>query len=74
MVIVLFFLLFLIRNICCDPRKSSLVRSASFDSISKFLTHCTLVDSSTVMLDKSVIVRVSDLLCHFYSIFDGKYC
>ena len=40
------------------------------------LTHCILVDSSTIICWASpfVILRVSDLFCCFYSIFDGKSC
>ena len=40
------------------------------------LTHCILVDSSTVICWMSlfVILGVSGLFCHFYSIFDGKSC
>ena len=38
------------------------------------LTHCIPVDSSTVIcwMSPFVILWVSGLLCHFYSIFDGK--
>ena len=38
------------------------------------LTHCILVDSSTVVYWRSpfVILGVSDLFCYVYSIFDGK--
>ena len=41
-----------------------------------FLTHCILVHSSTVIcwLSPFVILGVSDLFCHFYSIFDEKLC
>ena len=41
-----------------------------------FLTHCILVDSSTVICWTSqfVIVEVLGLFCCFYSIFDGKFC
>ena len=40
------------------------------------LTHCILVDSSTVICWTCpfVILEVSGLLCHFYSILDGKSC
>ena len=36
------------------------------------LTHCILVDSSTIICWTSpfVILGVSGLLCHFYSVFD----
>ena len=42
--------------------------------LSTLLTHCILVDSSTLICWTSpfVILGVSDLLCRFYSIFDGK--
>ena len=40
------------------------------------LTHCILVDTSSVIcwMSPFVILGVSGLLCHFYSIFDGKSC
>ena len=40
------------------------------------LTHCILVDSSTVICCMSpfVILEVSGLFCPFDSIFDGKSC
>ena len=38
------------------------------------LPHCIPLDSSTIMLDETVILRVSGLFCRFYSIFDGKSC
>ena len=42
------------------------------------LTHCILVDSPTVTClcwtSPFVILGVSDLLCHFYSVFGGKSC
>ena len=39
-----------------------------------YMTHCKLVDSSTVICwtNPFVILGVSDVLCHFYSISDGK--
>ena len=42
--------------------------------VSRFLTHCILVDSSTVICWASpfVILGVSDLFCRFYFISDGK--
>ena len=38
------------------------------------LTHCILVDYSTVIcwMSPFIILQVSVLFCHFYSIFDGK--
>ena len=38
------------------------------------LTKCILVDSSTVIcwMSPFVILGVTSLFCHFYSIFDGK--
>ena len=38
------------------------------------LTHCILVDSSTItcLTSPFVILGVSGLLCRFYSIFDGN--
>ena len=38
------------------------------------ITHCLLVDSSTVVCWTSllVILGVLSLFCHFYSILDGK--
>ena len=43
---------------------------------SPYLSYCILVDSSTVIcwMSPFVILGVSDLFCHFYSIFDGKFC
>ena len=40
------------------------------------LTHCIVVDSSTVICWRSpfLILGVSGLFCHIYSIFDGKFC
>ena len=40
------------------------------------LTHCILVDFSTVMCWTSPIVMLglSGLFCCFYSVFDGKLC
>ena len=40
------------------------------------VTHCILVDFSTVicMTSPVVILGVSGLFCRFYSIFDGKSC
>ena len=40
------------------------------------LTQCILVDSSTVICWTSpfVILGVSGLFCHIYSIFNGKSC
>ena len=40
------------------------------------LTHCILVDSSTVIcwMGPFVILGVSGLFCYFYSIFGGKSC
>ena len=45
-------------------------------SVESEFTHCILVDSSTVIWWTSpfVILGVSDLLCRFYSIFDGNSC
>ena len=41
-----------------------------------YLTPCILVGSSTVIcwMSPLVILGVSGLFFHFYSIFDGKYC
>ena len=41
-----------------------------------YITHCILVDSSTVVYWMSlfVILRVSGLFCRLYSISDGKSC
>ena len=41
-----------------------------------FVTHCIQVDSSIVICLTSpfVILGVSGLFYHFYSIFDGKFC
>ena len=40
------------------------------------LTHCILIDSSTVICWTSpfVILEMSALFCGFYSYFDRKYC
>ena len=40
------------------------------------LTHCILMDSSTVICWTSAFVTlgVSGLFCHFYSVLDGKSC
>ena len=40
------------------------------------LTHCILVDSSTVIcwMSPFFILGVSDLFCSFYCIFDEKSC
>ena len=47
-----------------------------FGLCSLSLTCCILVDSATVICWKSpvVIVGALDLVCPFYSIFDGKSC
>ena len=44
--------------------------------VDHFLTHCILVDSSIVIcwISLFVILGVSGLFCHFYSIFDEKSC
>ena len=40
------------------------------------LTHCILVDSSTVIcwMSPYVVLGVSCLFCPFHSICDGKFC
>ena len=40
------------------------------------LTHCILIDSSTVICWTSpfAILGVSGLFCHFYTVFVGKSC
>ena len=46
------------------------------ENVPLILTHCTMVDSYTVICWTSlfVIIGVSGLFCSFYSISDGKSC
>ena len=48
----------------------------TFIKVCMSLTHCILVDSSTVICWTNLIfiLGMSGLFCHFYSIFDGKSC
>ena len=52
----------------------NIARIAPWEVKSFPLTHYVLVDSSTVIcwISSLLILGLSGLFCHFYSIFDGK--
>ena len=63
-------------NIACILNVHHAAKVCFFKYTGILLTHCILVDSSTVIcwMGPFIILGVSGLFCCFYSIFDGKSC
>ena len=66
----------LLEFICKNRVKVSYQQGQAVDNRLFLLTHCMLMDSSTVTYWTSpfVTLGVSGLFCHLYSIFEEKSC